>query len=79
MFELLLSSAYTKSRTFLLFMLPCLLINKKIGRDTDRTLDPKGYSLPCDILLSNKSCKKIRRKREIFGVMLFTFSSKCYV
>ena len=57
MFPLLLSSAYTKSRPFLLLTPPArrLGVHKKLGGDTAGTADPncpKGYSRPYDIRFS---------------------------
>jgi len=57
-FSLLLSSAYTESRPFLLLTLPRQQVSwgghKKLGGDTAGTADPnwpKGYSIPYDITL----------------------------
>lgn len=57
---LLLSSAYIESKPFLLLTSSTsrLGVHKKLGRDALGTADPKGYPLPFDIILSNKSWRK---------------------
>lgn len=62
MFQFLLSSACSKSRTFSAFhtALPAhrLGVHKRLGGDATKTADPnwtKGYSIPYDIILNTKT------------------------
>jgi len=50
-------------------------VHKKLEEDTAGTADPsspKGYSMPCDVTLSNKSWEK-KKEGGKFGVMAFVF------
>jgi len=69
MFSLLLSSAYTESRPFLLLTPPVggLGVHKKLGGDTSGTADPnwpKGYPTPYDVILSNNQLGKEEGRRD---------------
>lgn len=41
------------------------MVHKKLGVDTARTAEPKGYPIPCGAVLSNKSWGKERGRVEV--------------
>lgn len=58
---------YTASRSSLFLMLPCQQVGWRCTRRWEGTqpghlTSTKGYTTPCDIVISNKNCEERRRK-----------------